>query len=1024
VCKKVCEHTYENGFCKACDSYQPATLTTDKYDVTGDGVKDTVYEISNGGQFYWFYAVIYNGYGDAEKDSSANAVLTNNIWVNKDVIVNGALNPNSEIVARFRSLTIAKSIYNGTFDGQNHTISGLYYKNTGNYVGTLFKQLSDSAIVKNLGVVDSYYWTHEGTYGMIACKNYGTIDNCWSDSIACTSGVSGAMIGENYAVVKNCRNYGVFNTSDSEKYGCYGGIVGINFGGLVENCINHGTINASYRVGGIVGYNEGIIRNCYNIGTVGIAENTGNARGGISGYTSDNQNCYIENCYNIGKVVGGRYFVGGIVGEFFDTAIIQNCYYLEGCAIDGSNVIQNGTGIMAIGITKADKAGVTISSTAQQFASGEVAYLLGDNFGQDVDNGTDVQKYPTFTGAKVYQIINCKNETAYSNTNENNVHKWTKATCTTAKSCSVCNLTEGEPLGHKWFYGKCDICGENCLHTYENGFCSECDRYEPATLTTDKYDLDNDGEKDEVYEISNAGQLYWFADAVNYEGYDYHGANAVLTENINVNAGYTFSADGTVTKDGKTVTTGFRLWDGIGNNYMYSGIFDGQNHTISGLYCDVGYRIGLFGMICDATIKNVGIVDSYLRSSEYVGSVVGYSLRGIVTNCYNTSIIIGGNKTGGIVGYGDSGVITDCYNTGTIISETEKTGGIVGDNANGFVTNCYYLDTCGATGAGTLQTAQQFASGEVAYLLGSAFGQNIGKDNIPVLGGNKVYQVTNCKNEIAYSNTNEPLDHNWLEATCTTPKCCSVCNNIIGEKLGHSYDNDCDADCNRCGDIRVPAQHRYLYNCDTNCDECGALTRPTVCHQRLNLTACYESMCMFGCGTVLPAVTEHIYDNNCDTSCNKCGRIREDAEHTEEIIPGYKATCTAGGLTDGKQCSVCGITILTQQPIPPLSGNHNYENGTCTICGDKEPQITPPTEPTIKTDGYYVIGDINLKLTPCGTSRLRGTIALQPGTYNIKLNNYGTLLGYKKTVTNSSNGMTFKASYSSYVTLNATGGTY
>ncbi|MEF2918981.1 MAG: hypothetical protein U0O22_00750, partial [Acutalibacteraceae bacterium] len=38
--------------------------------------------------------------------------------------------------------------------------------------------------------------------------------------------------------------------------------------------------------------------------------------------------------------------------------------------------------------------------------------------------------------------------------------------------------------------------------------------------------------------------------------------------------------------------------------------------------------------------------------------------------------------------------------------------------------------------------------------------------------------------------------------------------------------------------------------------------------------------------------------------------------------------------------------------------------------------------------------------------------------------NYGTLLGYKKTVTNSSNGLTFKKTYGSFVTLNATGGTY
>ena len=49
----------------------------------------------------------------------------------------------------------------------------------------------------------------------------------------------------------------------------------------------------------------------------------------------------------------------------------------------------------------------------------------------------------------------------------------------------------------------------------ENGFCA-CDNvYQPAELTAGKYDIDGDGSKDAVYEISNAGQLYWFAGLVN-----------------------------------------------------------------------------------------------------------------------------------------------------------------------------------------------------------------------------------------------------------------------------------------------------------------------------------------------------------------------------------------------------------------------------------------------------------------------------------------------------------------------------
>ena len=79
-----------------------------------------------------------------------------------------------------------------------------------------------------------------------------------------------------------------------------------------------------------------------------------------------------------------------------------------------------------------------------------------------------------------------------------------------------------------------------CPHTtYDNGFCTSCGSYEPATRTTDKYDIDNNGSKDTVYEIGNAGQLYWFAGLVNGTLTDGTAqnlsANAILKNNIVVN---------------------------------------------------------------------------------------------------------------------------------------------------------------------------------------------------------------------------------------------------------------------------------------------------------------------------------------------------------------------------------------------------------------------------------------------------------------------------------------------------------
>lgn len=91
----------------------------------------------------------------------------------------------------------------------------------------------------------------------------------------------------------------------------------------------------------------------------------------------------------------------------------------------------------------------------------------------------------------------------------------------------------------------------------------------------------------------------------------------------------------------------------------------------------------------------------------------------------------------------------------------------------------------------------------------------------------------------------------------------------------------------------------------------------------------------------------------------------------------------------------------------------------------------PATQPTtvapsdVPTDGYYVYGDnIKLKLTSIGTDKVGGKIALQKGTYTFKIDNYGTLLGYSKTFTDTTKGLTFNKKFKSSTTLVATGGTY
>lgn len=369
-------------------------------------------------------------------------------------------------------------------------------------------------------------------------------------------------------------------------------------------------------------------------------------------------------------------------------------------------------------------------------------------------------------------------------------------------------------------------------HNYNSqGFCTECDAYQSAVLTTDKYDIDDDNSKDDVYEIGNAGQLFWFAGLVNgtLDGVKQNKlANAVLTANITVNENLLdslqYDTEGNVS-NGSDFITWTPIADWMGNRTtQYSGTFDGNNKTVSGLYFNGDSTcIGLFGSSeSDGNIKNVGVVDSYFKGNDSVGCVCGNN-AGTITNCYNAgnlTAIESSATIGGICGYNNGGTIANCYNTGTVTAtgSAASVGGVCGCSIElilncynigtvtaassdadisgicgynfGPVKNCYYLaDTEDENGG---KTAAQFASGEIAYLLsqgcstgegdatvtydGSIWGQPIGTDTYPLLHGEKVYKnitYLGCNDlsdvvSVVYSNEDKTTygDHDYVDGVC------------------------------------------------------------------------------------------------------------------------------------------------------------------------------------------------------------------------------------------------------------------
>ena len=568
---------------------------------------------------------------------------------------------------------------------------------------------------------------------------------------------------------------------------------------------NLGIVDSYFRGNTSTEYSGGIcaenvssrIVNCFSICTI---EGYGDA-GGICGLCSSG--CYIINCYSLSSLKNAGYRSDKIYAD--GAGDVDNCYFNGGYSFAGK------------------------SKTNEEFENGTVAYLLakgsdyypGENsWGQNLDNDEPKQKYPSLGGAKVYEVkkySKCDKSdtpvTAYSNTDKTQVAE----------------------------------------HIIENGFCVNCDYLQPAVETTDKYDIDDDSMKENVYEISNAGQLYWFAGLVNgtLDGVKQNTlANAILTANITVNENLLDSLqydEEDNVSNGSDFITWTPIADWMGNRTtQYSGTFDGNNKTVSGLYFNGDSTcIGLFGSSeSDGNIKNVGVVDSYFKGNDHVGGVCGNN-AGTITNCYNAgnlTAIESSATIGGICGY-NGGTITNCYNTGTVTAtgSVASVGGVCGCSIE-LISNCYNIGTVTATSSGADisgicgynfgpikncyyladtedenggKTTAQFASGEVAYLLsqgctvgegedavtysGSVWGQNLATENYPLLNGKTVYQVDSYEGCIGnpgnstkvYSNTDAPIyvEHNYSsKGTCTI---CGAFKNGIGEHLdGYSLSLD------------------------------------------------------------------------------------------------------------------------------------------------------------------------------------------------------------------------------------------
>ena len=309
----------------------------------------------------------------------------------------------------------------------------------------------------------------------------------------------------------------------------------------------------------------------------------------------------------------------------------------------------------------------------------------------------------------------------------------------------------------------------------------------PTMMLAQSIDLkipEGDGAEN-PYQIRTREELYWFAGLVNgtLDGVDRkESANAILMNNITVNEGVLDAVN-----KGQVSESNFLIgWEPIGRHGSYTGTFDGNGYTISGLYFnnpEADY-IGLFAHIgVGGKISDVGVLDSYFQFSRhslyvggvcgsnsgelqncsnsstaigkedydtnydiYIGGVCGYN-SGTVKDCKNTGSVSGRATIGGVCGYNSSdGIIENSFNEGTVSGTGDNVGGVCGYNYGGTIKSCYNTASvsgqsivggvCGDNWSGTSTITNCFNKGTVSgqYYVGGVCGHN---------GGN----TTNCFNE-------------------------------------------------------------------------------------------------------------------------------------------------------------------------------------------------------------------------------------------------------------------------------------
>ena len=419
-----------------------------------------------------------------------------------------------------------------------------------------------------------------------------------------------------------------------------GSLVSLNEGSIISIDVT-GTVNGNEDVGGLVANNGGTITRCVaNVMVRGISR--------IGGLVGFHGNGVISESRASGNVTGNEN-VGGLVGA--NNSSIANSY-AEG-TVSGGTRVGGLVGRLDGRITNSYAIGKV---SGDQWVGGLIGVRLSGSITNSYGGAGARLQSPTAPGKTSMEI----------------------------------------------YYGwSTDIWDFGSTNTYPL-------LRSAGSFTVDGLEvvIDKDADDDGLIEIYSLEGLNEMRHQLNGSGYKASADATTITQGCPESGciGYELMTDLDFNADASYYTTSNKVtwttasgWLPIGSDSdRFSGVFEGNGHTISNLYIDRNSNnIGLFAVTAGTVqIQNIRLLNVTIQGAMYVGSLVGSNFGSIINSDVTAATIVGNSQIGGLVGANRGNIISSFAYTDVI--GLSNVGGLLGDNT-GNITNTYAAGTVSST---------------------------------------------------------------------------------------------------------------------------------------------------------------------------------------------------------------------------------------------------------------------------------------------------------------------------------------